>query len=316
MYICYIDESGDSGTLTQGSAADSCSPFFIISGLIIDQQCLSNVTYDLIEAKKRFFPNKLPPVLSKKGTVKSSPEHLDWILTEIKGCDLRRSIRKGKVKEKQTAIGFIDNCLKILEKHDVKLVGNALIKKVGNVNSDAIFYGHSVLKIASKFELFLEEHYTSGLLIADSRKTSENERTTHSLFTQKHSGTKLRKINEVVTYGHSTNFAMLQLADIVCSAVLFPMFCYSFARSIPDISLDNININEGYGEIARRYSEKIKHLQMLTKIVNREGEIQKIWGLSAVNNNGEDEQAPSFLLFDRIQKSLSYFFYRVQNSRS
>lgn len=257
MYICYIDESGDSGTLTQGSAADSCSPFFIISGLIIDQQCLSNVTYDLIEAKKRFFPNKLPPVLSKKGTVKSSPEHLDWILTEIKGCDLRRSIRKGKVKEKQTAIGFIDNCLKILEKHDVKLVGNALIKKVGNVNSDAIFYGHSVLKIASKFELFLEEHYTSGLLIADSRKTSENERTTHSLFTQKHSGTKLRKINEVVTYGHSTNFAMLQLADIVCSAVLFPMFCYSFARSIPDISLDNININEGYGEIARRYSEKI-----------------------------------------------------------
>lgn len=168
-----------------------------------------------------------------------------------------------------------------------------------------IFYGHSVLKIASKFELFLEEHYTSGLLIADSRKTSENERTTHSLFTQKHSGTKLRKINEVVTYGHSTNFAMLQLADIVCSAVLFPMFCYSFARSIPDISLDNININEGYGEIARRYSEKIKHLQMLTKIVNREGEIQKIWGLSAVNNNGEDEQAPSFLLFDRIQKSLS-----------
>ena len=38
MYICYIDESGDSGTLTQGSAADSCSPFFIISGLIIDQQ--------------------------------------------------------------------------------------------------------------------------------------------------------------------------------------------------------------------------------------------------------------------------------------
>ena len=173
------------------------------------------------------------------------------------------------------------------------------------MKSDAIFYGHSVLKIASKFELFLEEHYTSGLLIADSRKTSENERTTHSLFTQKHSGTKLRKINEVVTYGHSTNFAMLQLADIVCSAVLFPMFCYSFARSIPDISLDNININEGYGEIARRYSEKIKHLQMLTKIVNREGEIQKIWGLSAVNNNGEDEQAPSFLLFDRIQKSLS-----------
>ena len=243
-------------------------------------------------------------MIQRKVTGKSSPEHLDWILTEIKGCDLRRSIRKGKVKEKQTAIGFIDNCLKILEKHDVKLVGNALIKKVGNVNSDAIFYGHSVLKIASKFELFLEEHYTSGLLIADSRKTSENERTTHSLFTQKHSGTKLRKINEVVTYGHSTNFAMLQLADIVCSAVLFPMFCYSFARSIPDISLDNININEGYGEIARRYSEKIKHLQMLTKIVNREGEIQKIWGLSAVNN-GEDEQAPSFLLFDRIQKSLS-----------
>lgn len=192
MHICYVDESGDSGTLTQGSGAASCSPFFIISGLIIDQQRLSNVTYELIEAKRRFFPNKLPPDLSKKGCVKSSPAHLDWILAEIKGCDLRRSVRKGSVKEKQTAIGFIDNCLKILEDHNVKLLGNTLIKKVGNVNSDAIFYGHSILKIASKFELFWEAHNESGLLIADSRKTSENERTTHTLFTQKHSGTKLR----------------------------------------------------------------------------------------------------------------------------
>lgn len=107
-----------------------------------------------------------------------------------------------------------------------------------------------------------------------------------------------------MTYGHSTNFAMLQLADIVCSAVLFPMYCYSFARSIPDISLDNININDGYGEIARRYSERIKHLQLLEKIVNSEGRVQKIWGLSAVNNNDECEQAPSFLLFNRIHNSL------------
>ena len=60
MYICYIDESGDSGTLTQGSAADSCSPFFIISGLIIDQQCLSNVTYDLRKLCKMLDSSQWP----------------------------------------------------------------------------------------------------------------------------------------------------------------------------------------------------------------------------------------------------------------
>ena len=57
MYICYVDESGDSGTL-QGSDTNS-NPFFIITGLIIEHTNLIPLTHDFLGIKERFFPNQV-----------------------------------------------------------------------------------------------------------------------------------------------------------------------------------------------------------------------------------------------------------------
>gem|GEM_PF-4639541 len=54
MYVCYVDESGDSGTL-QISDINS-NPFFIITGLIIKHTRLIPLTHNFLKIKTRFFP--------------------------------------------------------------------------------------------------------------------------------------------------------------------------------------------------------------------------------------------------------------------
>ena len=50
MYICYIDESGDSGTLNLSDPL--LNPFFVISGLIIKHSCLIDITEQFLNTKK------------------------------------------------------------------------------------------------------------------------------------------------------------------------------------------------------------------------------------------------------------------------
>ena len=83
MYICYIDESGDSGTL-QISDINS-NPFFIITGLIIEHTRLVTLTHNFLKIKTRFFPNHFT----------STAMALDKIQIEIKGNELRKALRGG-----------------------------------------------------------------------------------------------------------------------------------------------------------------------------------------------------------------------------
>jgi len=61
MYLCYVEESGDSGTF---NASDpNSNPFFIISGLFVEASHLQNLTDSFLRSKLKFFPS-LRPALS------------------------------------------------------------------------------------------------------------------------------------------------------------------------------------------------------------------------------------------------------------
>ena len=251
MYICYIDESGDSGTLQLSDPFSN--PLFVIVGLIVNHNRLIPLTHDFINIKRRFFPNHF----------NETNRVLDGILVEIKGNDLRKNLRENNRRRFQQSVGFIDNCLDLLRQHGVQLLGKALIKSPDSPNSDAAFYGSSIMHFCQHFNMFLEQRQEQGVVVADSRKAGQNKNTTHTVFTQRHQfrGNSYPRIIEMPTYGHSNNFAMLQLADIVCSAVVFPMVIDAFGAHL--LNSKNIHASSRYTTIRGRYKELIKKMQFM-----------------------------------------------------
>ncbi len=61
-------------------------------------------------------------------------------------------------------------------------------------------------------------------------------------------------------YRHQ-NFAMIQLADTVCSAVMFPMIMDAFGEHLAGIS--NVHTSGNYGIIRDRYKQAIRDMQFL-----------------------------------------------------
>lgn len=250
MYICYIDESGDSGTLQL--ADPNSNPLFVIIGLIVDHTCLIPLTHDFLKIKTTFFPTHF-----------NNTEKLDAILVEIKGNELRKNLRENNRRRFQQSIGFIDACLNLLQQHNALLLGKALIKAPSSPNSDAAFYGRSIMHICQHFNMFLEQTQEQGFAIADSRKAGQNKNTAHTIFTQRHQsrGNSYPRIIEMPTYGHSNNFAMIQLADILCSAVIFPMLISAFGNHL--MNSGNVHLSDKYTTICTRYKKRVKNMQFM-----------------------------------------------------
>ena len=256
MYFCYVDESGEAGTF-QISDLNS-NPFFVIVGLVIERSRMIALTHDFLKIKNRFFP----------GYFNATAPFLDSILVEIKGNELRKALREDNTRRWQQTIGFIDACLALLKNNNVTLIGRALIKNPGDKNDDAAVYGGSIMHICQHFNYFLMQQQEFGMVIADSRKAAQNKRTTHTIFTQRHQsrGNSYPKIADMPVYGHSNNFAMLQLTDIVCSGVIFPMLINSFGEHLADSN--NVHVSQKYADIHSRYKESIQNMQFRYKNEN------------------------------------------------
>jgi hypothetical protein len=249
MYICYVDESGDAGTLDLTDV--NLNPLFVITGLVIEHTRLIDLTFDFLKIKRRFFPNRLAPPMFP----------LDRIKEEIKGNDLRKYLRGNNRRNYQLSIGFIDSCVALLRKNNVRLLGRALIKAPGKKNNDEAFYGRSMMHIYQHFNAFLEDKQELGFVIADGRRPAQNQKTTHVIFTQIHRavGSTYPRIAEIPAYGQSNNFAMLQMADMICSAIVFPMLIDVFGDYL--IGSGNKHASAKYSAVRDRYKTEIKEMQ-------------------------------------------------------
>lgn len=107
MYICYVEESGDSGTFNIQDP--NSNPLFIITGLFLDHNRLIRLTNDFLRIKARFFPSLMRTV----------PYFLDGIELERKGGDIRKELRNANRRRRQQSIGFLDDCLELLVNNEV-----------------------------------------------------------------------------------------------------------------------------------------------------------------------------------------------------
>ena len=226
------------------------SPVLVVAGIVVDQRLLENLTRAFVETKSRFYPE----------LVRGCRTRLERILPEIKGADLRRAMRSGSPRRnRRHALGFLDALLDLLEYHDARIFGRIWVKVPGGRCDDRSVYTFSVQDICADFENLLETVGDSGIVIADSRNPAPNALVAHSIFTQKFKsdGDRYPNIQEMPVFGHSQNHAGIQIADLLCSALLFPMAtrCYCY----PHIS--NVHVDLGFGELGRRYGARLRAMQ-------------------------------------------------------
>ena len=211
MYICFIDESGG---VEPPASNPSATPLMVIAGLIIDTSEIPLATTSLLKAKRSFFPLKC-----------AAPRTLDHILAEVKGGELRASLRSPSRNVRRHTIGFLDRIVESLEQCKISIIGRVWIKGVGQGLDPAPSYTYAIQDIAGHFQRYLDLKADTGLIICDSRMHNQNSEVSHSIFTLKHraKGDKLPRIIEAPAFGSSSNHAGLQLADDVASALIFPI---------------------------------------------------------------------------------------------
>ena len=247
LQLCFIDEAGDLGVLGDPPAPND-QPVLVVAGLFVDAARLTSLTDEYLNLKYRFFPNLYYP----------STRHLDRILPEIKGAELRKNATRGNARQKGHAIGFLDHIVGLLRRHDVRAVARVWIKAPGSPFKGTAVYTSSIQGLCTYFEHHLTQCDSRGLCIADSRNKSKNLRVSHSIFTQKFSTVpNYERLVELPTFGHSDNHAGLQICDIVCSGLLYPIACFAYCTG----HVDNVHVQSGASRLRSRYGQQLKDLQ-------------------------------------------------------
>ena len=251
MKVCYVDESGCTGMMI--SPTCEIQPVLVICGVIVKEEFLADITRNFLELKRKYFPKA---VLSS-GQSPSYP--LDWVLAEIKGSSLRQKIRATGRKGVRHTIGFLDKMIAMLEWFDVVITGRVWIKGIGEQIDGRAIYTSSFHAICDSFHHCLSTHDRRGIIIADSRTKPQNANVAYSIFTTKFKvgGDNHKRIVEMPTFGHSENHVGLQLADLISSALIFPMACYAYCTG----HVRNVHVHDAYKSLQDRYGERIKNLQ-------------------------------------------------------
>lgn len=248
MRICYVDEAGDTQALL--TAAQNVAPVCVVLGLVVDQSALRPLTNEFLTLKRTTFPGLLP----------RNARRLEWMLPEIKGSDLRKWMRTGMPRRnRRHTIYFLDKFVSLLEDYELQIFGRVWIKQVGAAINGPALYTSSVQAICAYFHSLLGSVDQRGFVIADSRTYKGNVGVSHSIFTQKFKvqGDAYGRILEMPTFGHSDNHVGLQIADLIASALLFPMATYAYCRN----HVQNVHVDPNFGHLTARYGSRLRDLQ-------------------------------------------------------
>lgn len=250
MHFCFLDESGDSSMLAAPSDAKQAA--LIVAGLFVDARRLPAVTADLMALKRQYFP----------GQMTGASNVFDALLIEIKGSDhITKVLRKQghKATASVRALRFLDEILDLCIRHQIRLVGRSWVKEVGQPMVDKSVYTVSAQNIVERFQEYLQQVNSEGVIIADFRDPKRNSYVAHSIFTQMHkkSGSAYPRVQETIVFGISDNHAGLQIADLLTSAALLPLLSKNYLMG----RFRNAHTHPSMHIIAQRVERKIKRLE-------------------------------------------------------
>ncbi len=245
MYFTYIDESG--GFEAPNTSPDA-TPLMVFAGLIVQASAIPAMTNAFLQLKRRFYPSE-------------SSKFLDTMLIEVKGSELRRAVRSTSRRQQRRAIGVLDGAMKLIEEYDVRLVGRVWIKEPSKGLDPQGSYTFAIQDICRHFNHFLARQNSTGLVLCDARRHNQDIQVAHSIFTKKHkaSGDAYPRVLESAVFARSVNHAGLQLADIVASALIFPIA----ARVYCSGHTTGVHVRSRFDVLRRRYATRLRKLQHL-----------------------------------------------------
>jgi hypothetical protein len=264
-FVCYIDEAGCSAPLP--ASVTDIQPVLTITGLIVDHSKIGALTTEFLGLKRKYFPKKF-----------NSAHPLDDVREEIKGSDIRSTIRK-RTKKARTELKFLDEVLALLKKHDASIFSKIWIKGIGKPFKARAVYTVSIQEACEAFNASLTQKGDVGFMVADFRTTQLNDQVAHSIFTQKYraKGDPYERLIELPTFGVSNNHAGLQITDLLCSALIFPIasatYCHGYVKGVHVRPQDKF--------IKQRYASRIKALQY--RYMHKSGQMRG--GISVVDRH-------------------------------
>ncbi|MGO9763791.1 MAG: DUF3800 domain-containing protein [Solirubrobacteraceae bacterium] len=246
MQLCYVDESGTAQKLVNTDPEQQ--PVIVIAGVSLPEGDLTAITHDWINLKTKFYPS-----IAKRGH-----GWLDAILADVKGTKVRSRFRsRATHRQKRQAVALVDATLALLEHHHAKILGRIWIKPLDFEHNGMSLYATSLQFICAAFDSGLPSN-ERGMVVVDSQTYRHNHQLAHSIFTQrfgmqpKHCG-----LVDMPVFGHSDNHAGLQIADLLCSAVLAPIACAVYAGAYAGW---NQHCDSAYIDIREQFGQRLEAL--------------------------------------------------------
>lgn len=120
-------------------------------------------------------------------------------------------------------------------------------------------YPSAVAALAGRFETQLAAADTQGCMILDARTKVRNTPSVHRMTTArfKSGGDSVPHLIESPTFGHSDAHVVLQIADVLASALIFPIACAAYCGCL----IHNVHLNDEYAAVRTRYSPRLRQLE-------------------------------------------------------
>lgn len=243
MFLCYIDESGDE----QALRTRTDPPVLVVGGLIVEEDQAKTLIWEFLQLKKQYNPS-----LSGERMRLS-----DLISFEMKGSDLRADMRSTSRRRRARAFTIVQRVLGLLEAHNVLVIGEIHVKGEGALHRWV--YSECIANLADQFEVQLRAADSTGMMVLDARTKNKNVPSVQRITTKrfKTGGDVYKHLVESPVFGHSDAHVVLQIVDIVVSALLFPLACAGYCLCL----LDNVHPSEAYIEVRGRFGARLRLLE-------------------------------------------------------
>lgn len=220
MLTCFVDEAGCPGKLP--SIDSPVQPILVVAGISLRTEDIAPLSQKFGHLVQRY----------RHGQSRPNDISADLQREHIKGADVRRVIRNDRTTAKAEAkeLPMLDDVLALLDACQARLHGTVVVKSPGADFDGRAIYSRCLMAATCSFHEHLVRQNTCGTVIADFREVTLNGRVSAQLFEAKlgSGGDRLPRLLHVPTFGNSEVHAPLQVADLICSALLWPIAACQF----------------------------------------------------------------------------------------
>jgi Protein of unknown function (DUF3800) len=247
----YVDEAGNAARFSH-AGSPSASPVFVVAGVTLAPGQLCTAKERLLIARRRAF-----------GAPRTRSLVENLYDNEVKAAVLRAGMNgTGSRLHQRRCWEYVEDSVSILEDLRARVFAHVWLKTPGSWLDESGAYRTSLQHFATGFSHRLAADDNCGAMLLDARSPKKDSSAQRAIVDLKYScepdsvTDRLIGLTEVASVGDSKNFVGLQLADLVASALLFPMACVAFRTE-----LGIYKSPAQFQEAQKTYGERLAALQ-------------------------------------------------------